>query len=125
MSTKELILIILAIIVAGCIIAIGVYTGLTHETQAENNTIANNTTNITNVANNTTSNDTVSKESTNNYQSSSSNNYQSSSSSSQQSSSADDESHYVYYEGEKIDTSVPGQFEGATQEEVDNYHPEL
>ena len=26
---------------------------------------------------------------------------------------------------EKIDTSKPGQFEGATQEEVDNYHPEL
>ena len=116
MSTKELILIVLAIIVAGCIIAIGVYTGLTQETQVENNTIANNTTNVTNVANNTTNENPVTDKDTNTQQSSSS--------SSKQSSSEDD-SHYVYYNGEKIDTSKPGQFEGATQEEVDNYHPEL
>lgn len=109
MTTKETIFIILAIIAAGCIIAIGVYAGLTQE----NNTMSNDTINVTNNANNTTD-DNITKE--DNQQSNSNSNYHSGS---------NDNSHYVYYEGEKIDTSKPGQFEGTTQEEVDNYHPEL
>jgi uncharacterized membrane protein len=74
MTNKEIILIILAIIVAGCIIAIGLYAGLTQETQVDNSTIANNTTNVTNVTNNTTNEDanTVTKKDTRNNQQSSS-----------------------------------------------------
>ena len=98
MTTKEIILIILA----GCIIAIGIYAGLTQETQVENNTITNNTTNITNLTNET--NDTDNEKT---YDNSYSSNTQSSKSSSNSQSSSEE---YKVYNPQSMDyVNVKGE----------------
>ena len=102
MNNNQLIIIVIAILVAGGIIGGAIYFGLVNQIPQVNAKVNitedNNTTNIT--ANITEDSQSSNEES-------------------------GSESHYVYYNGEKIDTSKPGQFQGASQKDVDNYHPEL
>lgn len=105
MSSKELILIVLAIIVAGCIIAGAILISSDTELPVNNTTAVNNTTNIT--ENTTEINDNIK-----NTQKSSSSNY--------------DPVNYdmIDTDGDGIGDS-PGQYYGSTQSEIEQYEADI